>query len=185
MALIQCSQCTHNVSETAVSCPSCGHPIASQRAAEKNKDMGAGCLKGFGILFLLLSIVAVVGSKSENDATRNKTEPEVKALPPCQTDFKRCVDNAELVKIYRAKSDISLSTACKLTAQKFSRYGEPSLPFSSFQRYLPGSDYISSGIAVLFETEGRYANAFGTMVNRYAICRVNLTTGLASVELGV
>jgi hypothetical protein len=58
------------------------------------------------------------------------------------------------------------------------QYGEPKWPgFLSgggFASFHPGTDYISTGIAVAIEPDVQIENAFGAMVHSTAICRYDL-----------
>jgi uncharacterized membrane protein YvbJ len=72
MALIQCPECNHQISDRAKNCPNCGHPIyhevkthtiEKEKIIVKNKEgcflqtLNAGCmfiLVVVGLLFLLL-----------------------------------------------------------------------------------------------------------------------------------
>ncbi|MBS0057484.1 MULTISPECIES: hypothetical protein [Yersinia] len=63
MALVQCSSCTNNVSDTAFKCPSCGHQLRKPKRTFFGK-----VIKWSFILFNLLMIywlVAGVGSTGE------------------------------------------------------------------------------------------------------------------------
>lgn len=64
MALIVCPECLRQVSESAVSCPNCGYPIAPQQAAQPQEGiflqtMNVGCvavltIAGIGLVALIL-----------------------------------------------------------------------------------------------------------------------------------
>lgn len=43
MALINCPECQHRVSDKATSCPECGHPIKEMPVEEKNKISCPSC----------------------------------------------------------------------------------------------------------------------------------------------
>lgn len=63
MALIQCSECNHEVSSKAASCPKCGAPVAKEKAVAR-----AGA-KWEGIGFLVMVVASIVGIMTYYDDT--------------------------------------------------------------------------------------------------------------------
>ncbi|AGG89932.1 zinc ribbon domain-containing protein [Rhodanobacter denitrificans] len=47
MALINCPDCKHSVSDTAPACPNCGRPIAPVQVEQTSKSYKGGMLIGF------------------------------------------------------------------------------------------------------------------------------------------
>lgn len=70
--MIQCPECKKDVSESAVACPSCGHPVAQTVNApakekenlEKKKGCG-GCLVILGILILIAGLATFLGARKD------------------------------------------------------------------------------------------------------------------------
>jgi len=55
MALINCSECEKQISDTAKSCPSCGHPVAAVTIEATGKRF-----KGLQVIGLLIFIVGFI-----------------------------------------------------------------------------------------------------------------------------
>lgn len=72
MALIQCPDCSRDVSSSAQACPHCGHPVAKPSVADKEfhgrtegifmKSMNCGCMVALGlIVFVLITFGVAMG----------------------------------------------------------------------------------------------------------------------------
>lgn len=98
---------------------------------------------------------------------------EKKVITGCTSNWRLCADNGDLVNNYL--SDHSAQSACKDEAEKLARYGSPKFPwlyfFDTFNR---GNDYPRTGIAVLFEKDAQFSNAFGAMVHSTVTCTYDL-----------
>jgi hypothetical protein len=94
----------------------------------------------------------------------------------CKDDWRKCKDNSDLVNNY---SDwVSVQVACQYEVNKEVKYGAPKWPGfwsgGSFGNFLPGTDYISTGIAVAIEPDVQIENEYGAMVHSTAYCRYDL-----------
>lgn len=93
--------------------------------------------------------------------------------PTCKTDWSKCTDNRDLMKnndgIFSARWD------CKSAATKLATYGTPEFPrYDAFGTFYKGSDYITTGIATLVETEAKFQNGFGAMAHMRVVCTFDL-----------
>jgi hypothetical protein len=102
MALINCSECDHEVSEKAEACPKCGNPIAPVRRAPMAaqptspvKKTVSGARKLLGVVALVVVVGALISTMSNHsdnsasqassgDATQTAQAPEP-APPPEET----------------------------------------------------------------------------------------------------
>jgi hypothetical protein len=92
----------------------------------------------------------------------------------CNSDWRQCVDNADLINNF---GDISRgSVSCQYAAKKLAKYGAPSFPFFSYSRYHSGNDYVRTGLATLIEPEAEFQNAFGAMVHSVVTCQYDLNS---------
>ncbi len=80
--MIKCPECNKDVSESAVACPSCGHPVAKtvnaaqkeKEALEKKQGCG-GCLVVLGILVLIAGLgTFIFARKSAGDIVETNYE---------------------------------------------------------------------------------------------------------------
>lgn len=53
MALVKCPECSNEISERALTCPSCGFPVSSKSEGPQVKSFRKRVLTGLLILFLL------------------------------------------------------------------------------------------------------------------------------------
>jgi hypothetical protein len=75
MALIQCPECSKNISETADSCPKCGWRLTPEKVLaikQKQKDQRLGCLV-IAAIFIVLIIIVQLSTKNEPS---NKEPPK-------------------------------------------------------------------------------------------------------------
>jgi hypothetical protein len=175
VALVKCRECGQEVSDQAEVCPNCGikHP----------KKKANGCLIIVGLLVLLV-IVTIVGSSSGSNSSsgggqNSASQPsQSSSESACSSDWHVCKDNADLVNNYQGWS--SVQSACQNKVDSEVQYGEPKWPGfwagGPFSNFYPGTDYISTGIAVVVEKDVQIENAFGAMVHSTAICRYDLST---------
>lgn len=82
MAIVKCTECRGEVSESAAACPHCGHP----RSVAANAKKSPGCLTVIamcaGGFFMFLALLAVIGSMSKSPATNSDRTTESQAPPP-------------------------------------------------------------------------------------------------------
>lgn len=75
MALIKCPECGKEISDSAVSCPNCGTPIAARKAAAAaRKDQRSG-KKAALILLGLILLLGFVGSLTKSRPSSPSTTP--------------------------------------------------------------------------------------------------------------
>lgn len=161
MALIQCSECQHEISDKAEKCPHCGAPVERPRA---KSGCGGIVLIFFLVLASIFILVAVFGDSGSNKTTAQGNT--------CASDWMKCSDNAELVNNYSKWFDVRYS--CERQATKQAKYGTPKWPSHSFGSFYPGTNYISTGMAVAVEKDAQFQNGFGAMVHSTIICKYNL-----------
>lgn len=94
----------------------------------------------------------------------------------CRSDWRKCRDNGDLVNhyggLYLARA------ACKEAANDKASYGTPEWPGfwsgGAFGTYLRGTNYVTSGIVTLIETDAKFQNGFGAMVRSRVFCEYDL-----------
>jgi DNA-directed RNA polymerase subunit RPC12/RpoP len=170
MALVRCVECGKEVSTQAATCPHCGHSIA---AAEEEKDKGSAVLKvgtlGCAVFIALFMIGAVLLGTYEEDEGRREQE---KANPTCETNWRKCSDNADLINHYGGV--IGAQVDCRMEAEKRARFGSPKWPPVPFGSFYEGVQDTKTGMAILIEPDARFENAFGVMVRSTVVCAYNL-----------
>jgi len=62
MALIKCSECGRDVSDSAASCPNCGHPISFNNKTVVQLDSAPQKRKKYRVGILIFGLMFVVGS---------------------------------------------------------------------------------------------------------------------------
>jgi hypothetical protein len=146
------------------------------------------------LIFLGLFGIAVVGisiasnqqstrieqtHKAADGAVVSKTlvpsgKPETVAT--CATNWKTCTDNADLINNGNVK--IKMAYACRDTANKQAKYGDPTWPwaFLMFGYFHKGDDYPKTGIVTLIEKDARFKNAFNADVHVTVTCTYDLNT---------
>jgi hypothetical protein len=90
----------------------------------------------------------------------------------CKADWSRCTDNSDLMNnndgMYSARRQ------CKSAATDLATYGTPEFPWQAFIAFAKGSDYITTGITRLIETEAKFQNGFGAMRHMRVTCTFDL-----------
>lgn len=83
--MTKCEACEATISEAAVTCPKCGHPMKKQ--PKQNKSSSSGCL----VIVLALVILGVVGSQLPSTGTGSgkKTATTTEAKAPLSPEEKR------------------------------------------------------------------------------------------------
>lgn len=81
MALITCPECHKRISETAVTCPSCGFALSADVVAkQKAKEQAAGCVVGlFGLGVVLFFVLMCSGVFSSG--TSSTSSPATSSSP--------------------------------------------------------------------------------------------------------
>ena len=108
MALINCPECDHRVSESAPACPNCGFEIKAhvkaqqiaQEAKKKRTRTKRGCFGCAGLLILGFFGMALLGSlipvEEPNNSTSSTGEPEA-AQQSVEQDALTTTENSEVV----------------------------------------------------------------------------------------
>jgi hypothetical protein len=105
------------------------------------------------------------------DYSRTNDDPKAKATG-CQLDWTKCSDNEDVVNNYGKWSEVEVD--CKMQAEKQARYGTPVWPWLAFGSFYKGTNYVSSGIAVVIEPDAQFQNGFGAMVHSQVECTYDL-----------
>jgi len=85
MALIECSECGHQVSDKANTCPQCGAPVGAEEGSEVQSEQAQGKNKVTGIIALLVLIGVVYVCSSSGDGGGAEAEhSELAAWVMCQ-----------------------------------------------------------------------------------------------------
>jgi hypothetical protein len=85
MALIKCPECDHTVSDAALACPSCGHPLEPRRqeadADDNNeteqygrKNRRTGCLIVAAIIAIAVVILIAAAEHSQESSYRSNSD---------------------------------------------------------------------------------------------------------------
>lgn len=96
-------------------------------------------------------------------------------LKLCRKDWSKCQDNEELVENY--ENYRSAQRACRTKADDMAKYGTPDWGGwlkDVFGSYRKGSNYVTTGVAELVETDAKFSNAFGAMVRARVTCLYDL-----------
>jgi hypothetical protein len=96
-------------------------------------------------------------------------------LKLCRKDWSRCQDNEELVENY--ENYRTAQRACRTKADDMAKYGTPDWGGwlkDVFGAYRKGSNYVTTGVAELVETDAKFSNAFGAMVRSRVTCLYDL-----------
>ena len=168
MPLVQCPTCGKEISDKAVSCPNCGHPMVEPtpvgaavppNPVKKTNAFGIGCLAVIAFI-VVISFIGSLGKNTTSEATS------------CRSDWTLCTDNADMANNYSGWSDAKF--ACKSAADNQARYGTPEWPWLAFSTFLKGGNYKTSGVATLIEPDAKFSNGFGAMVHSEVLCRYDL-----------
>ncbi len=137
-----------------------------------------------GCLFIVMVFFGFIWYVvSEGGKIREEREAAEKTNPTCISDYTKCADNKELVERHHSKDDVSITVECKMMAKRMAKYGDPELPWVSFQTYYSGRSYIEKGVATVIEKDAIYKNAFNAAVKTTAICTYDLRKDEAMVKL--
>lgn len=88
MALINCPECTNSISETAESCPYCGHRVLSEKEKKKIKaDEQKEKFKNFSdtikgvivLIFIIIVLVVGIGICTSEDKPSEPAKPKTQA----------------------------------------------------------------------------------------------------------
>jgi hypothetical protein len=117
--------------------------------------------RGLGILLLIIIGLAVLFHGSNTSKGTNERPPN----PLCESDWTRCIDNADLMNNYLYHNP-EPQVNCKHEAMKRAQYGDPKFPWLD--------QYPKIGIAILIEKDAQYQNGFGAMVHSEVKCTYDL-----------
>lgn len=59
MSLINCPECSHEVSDSAMSCPNCGFELKKQHQSKKPKKKSGGCLPWVVVTLVILALITL------------------------------------------------------------------------------------------------------------------------------
>lgn len=158
--LAKCPSCNHDVSRDAKTCPHCGQPLSF-----RNPYRGV-----VGVAIALILGSAILSTKREQPPSNASNGS---AELPCKSDWSKCADNSEMANSngwYWSRAQVK----CKHAADEHARYGTPKWPWLYFSTFKPGTDYVTSGIALLIEPDAQFQNGFGAMVHSKVICKYDL-----------
>jgi hypothetical protein len=155
-------------------CPKCGKLYADKFASCPHcsgRTQAIGCLAFAVICVVAFVIWSAVGSGDHTTSA-----------PSCTNDWSKCTDNAELANHYSGWTKVQ--AYCKVEAANEARYGTPVWPWIPFGSYLPGNDYVTTGIAVAIEQDAQFQNGFGAMAHSTVTCKYDLRADkVLSVEV--
>jgi hypothetical protein len=117
--------------------------------------------------FIALMAVIRSGNKGHTDA------PTVAGAEGCSYDWQRCADNADMANNNR-ELEIDAAVECQHAVADRVQYGSPTWPWFSFSHYRNGTDYVTSGIAILGEPDTQLQNEYGASVHVNVTCRYDL-----------
>jgi hypothetical protein len=133
-------------------------------------------LIAFGCLALALAAISVITIIRKDAPIPAAYVPPVPP-PTCETDWRLCSDNEQLMSKWRGLS--GAQRACKEEANKLVRFGEPKWPFYYFQTYYPGGpSYVSTGKLIIVEKGAQFQNGFGAMEHVTLGCTFDLNRGV-------
>lgn len=93
----------------------------------------------------------------------------------CKEDWHRCTDNAQLVNNWKGWALVQVK--CKRAANELAKYGTPDWGgwlYPTFSTFQTGTDYVTSGVAVVIEKDVKFQNGYGAMVRSEARCTFDL-----------
>ena len=68
MALVNCSECNREVSDSAASCPGCGHPIVVTQSKSNDKPTSVvrsgGKYEGVGFLLIVIGMFMMIAGQA-------------------------------------------------------------------------------------------------------------------------
>ena len=100
--------------------------------------------------------VAFFNTKDHVDERKVEAEPKT---PSCETDWKACADNAEVVnKNWKALLAVY---KCKDKANEMAKFGQPQWPWHSFAYFTRGKSYLEGSLILLVDKDVKFQNGFG------------------------
>jgi len=129
---------------------------------------------------IFVVVVLIAGGEDDADApegdlavTAGKADEEAESK--CAEDWREC----SLLQSYIHNGFVDDGrSACKRAAQEAARFGEPELPWRSFNS-IQGTreEFMRDDIIYLIEDDAQFQNGFGAMQNVKAVCKYSLRTG--------
>ena len=110
-------------------------------------------------------------------------EPTTPTKPSCKSDWRRCIDNTELVNNFEGIWGIKYD--CRDQANKLAKYGDPKWPsYGYFGSYFANEHFLPSKRITLIEKDAQYQNGFGAFRHVGVRCVYDLEGGrVVSVNL--
>jgi len=105
-------------------------------------------------------------------AALNHTSTLTDNGPTCQTNWRQCRDNADIVNNWNGMG--AARSSCRIEAASRARYGTPEWPSYPFGRYATGTSAKDSGTIWLTETAAKFSNGFGAMRSTTVRCKYDL-----------
>jgi hypothetical protein len=118
---------------------------------------------------------------STDNSAQHVAAPKDSTLPAptCESDWKACKDNADLVNNSRM-SMIHAKIACKESVGAHAKYGEPKWCSGwfceDFGKFRTGSDASKTGLITIVDDKVQLQNGFGAWPHVTANCTYNLKT---------
>ena len=174
MALLKCHECQNMVSSEAKSCPQCGALVKTPISKIRLWMVRA--------IFLLIAVVIlndIFGNKvipvsaPEPELVKNNEEAVVKA-DTCENNYKKCVDNEDLINSYDTAIIAAAKTRCKFAVEDHVKFGEPDWDWFIFERYNKGNDYVETGIINIGDNSVKIENMYGAKARTIVGCRFDL-----------
>jgi hypothetical protein len=168
--MARCRECNSKVWHNAEYCRHCGvhYPAEGNPLLPARSGIGP-ITKILSIMALfLIFVMSLLGASGDKHAAT--VQP---TMPSCETDWTRCIDNADLANNYSSYGSSEFD--CKSEAEKRAQYGDPKFPWAfPFATFHKGDDYPKTGIAILIEKDAQFQNGFGAMVHSEVTCTYDL-----------
>ena len=165
MALVNCPECSKEISDSSVSCPHCGYPLNKEKPVQnvpsKNQKPKYNS-KGIGCLVIIIGILIIYAVTSISSYFEEKNKP-----PKTEKEIRK-----ELVEKHFSSWDgshIGLTALIKKTMNDPSSYEHVETTYSDNASYL------------IVKTTFRGKNAFGGTVTNWIRAKVDLSGNITEV----
>src|SRR5262245_23868761 len=105
-------------------------------------------------------------------ASSANVSPSSPAPPLCNTDWTKCIDDADLVN--NSEKWTKVRAVCKTEAERKSQYGKPKWPSLPFSGFMKGKGYVTLGKVLAIENDAQFQNSSGGMVRSTVVCSYDL-----------